>query len=230
MEGQEELIIIPYESMGVRGSHPWFDLQHAIPSEQEKRALWNKLILDDFHNIMQIYSFQPFPLPAPAQAGPTSRLTLSPEVMRNDTSIISILYRANYSSPYAAHPSELVYTTNIDKNNSQRLRLPDLVELSPAFIQDFRSWKLVTGETNPEILKAMEEYSSSLSEEELMTAFQSADRIANSNSSGAFSYVTPDNLGISLQTPNYLGDHLEYEKPLRELEGFLTAKGRELSG
>ena len=221
MKGQERLIDIPYESAGVKASHPWFDIEHALVPDQERAALWNRLILDDFFSILQIYSFQPFPLPAPAAAGPVPTLNLSSAVKRNDANLISILYTAHYSSPYSAHPSELIYTTNIDKRKNLRLRLPDLVQVTPGFVQNFRTWKLVTKETNPEVLKAMEEYLSTLSNEELLMAFQSADIITNSNPWGAYSYVTPTELGISLLAPNYLGDHLEYEKPLNELTGFL---------
>ncbi len=221
MKGKETLIDVPYNGQGITASHPWFDVQQAAVPDQEREAVWNRLILNDFYEILQLYSFQPAPLPPPAIAGTMPMLTIKYDIKRNDAYLLSILYTVFYSSPYSAHPSELVYTTNIDKAKSRRLRLPDLVQVSPAFVQNFRTWKMVTTETNPEVRKAMEDYLSTLTDNELLMAFQSADHITMSNPWGAYSYVTPTSLGISLLAPNYLGDHIEYEEPLSQLTGFL---------
>lgn len=184
---------------------------------------WNRIIKEDFDKIIQIYSFQPFPGPTPPSTDvvPTL-LTVTYEVKSNTDSWLSILYRADYNSIYSAHPSNLVYTTNIDKRESQRLRLSDIINLNEAFVKEFRTWKLKENpENTKEIQEAIYDYISHISDEELLAGFRSADHIGSGNTWGIYSYLTKDSLGISIEVPNYAGDHAEFEQALTNLEQYL---------
>jgi hypothetical protein len=219
--GQDkEIEKVAYEKDGIKASYPQFILG-SNTSYNENARVWNKLILNDFNKILQIYSFRPFPeeTPAPSAIIPTL-LTISYRIKANDNKKASILYTADYNSSYSAHPSSLVYTTNIDKVNNKRVRLTDYVTVNKDFVKDFRSWTLNTEITDPELLQAIQDYITSMTDEDLLLGFQAADQIGSDNPWGIYSYTTPDSLGISIQAPNYIGDHIEFERPLSELENF----------
>lgn len=186
---------------------------------------WNRIIMEDFIQILGIYTYEPFPeLETPADL-PAITLKLNYEIKRRDNRFFSIFYKADYFSPYAAHPSQLVYTTNIDLQNNKRLQLSDLVRLDQKFAELFKNWDYIPFEEgNEELDRAIRDYLKGLSEEELLKGFQAADIIGADNSSGIFSYLTPDRMGISLSVPHYIGDHLEFEKEFSLMKDFLITR------
>ena len=205
-----------YVKEGVEASYPRL-LSGGSPESLEK---WNEIIKRDFDKILQIYSFQPFPesIPNPTGVVPIF-LKITYEVKANTDSRLSLFYRADYNSIYSAHPSNLIYTTNIDKKRDKRLSLRDVVQLNEAFVKDFRNWSIKAGEEDsPEIQEAIHEYIKNITDEELLTGFRAADRIGSNNPWGIYSYQTQDNLGISIEVPHYAGDHAEFEQSLGELE------------
>jgi hypothetical protein len=181
------------------------------------------IIKQDFDKLMQIYSFQPFPGPTPSSTDvvPTMLQVLY-DVKGNTGEWFSIFYQADYNSIYSAHPSNLVYTTNINKRENKRIRLTDIVKLNDAFVKDFRSWTLIApAEVPQEVREAIDDYIGHITEEELLLGFQAADHIGSDNPWGIYSYLTEDKLGISLEVPHYAGDHVEFEQPLARLGMFL---------
>ncbi len=192
---------------------------------------WNWIIKEDFDKIMQIYSFQPFPGPTPPSTNVVPiLLTVSYEVKSNTEAWLSLLYRANYSSIYSAHPSNLVYTTNIDKRGSRRLRLSDIINLNDAFVKEFRTWKLKSKpEDTKEVQEAIYDYINHISDEELLAGFQSADQIGSNNPWGIYSYLTEDSIGISIEVPNYAGDHAEFEQAFTHLDQYLKPEFSKLA-
>ncbi|MDF2487156.1 MAG: hypothetical protein K0R46_3324 [Herbinix sp.] len=184
---------------------------------------WNMIIKQDFDKLMQIYSFQPFPGPTPSSTDvvPTMLQVLY-DVKGNTGEWFSIFYQADYNSIYSAHPSNLVYTTNINKRENKRIHLADIVKLNDAFVKDFRSWTLIApAEVPQEVREAIDDYIGHITEEELLLGFQAADHIGSDNPWGIYSYLTEDKLGISLEVPHYAGDHVEFEQPLARLGMFL---------
>lgn len=210
---------VEYHEKGIDASYPRIVSNGSAEMLEE----WNRIIKEDFDKIIQIYSFQPFPGPTPPSTDvvPTL-LTISYEVKSNTDAWLSLLYRADYNSIYSAHPSNLVYTTNIDKRVSKRIRLSDIINLNEAFVKEFRTWKLKeTPENTKEVQEAIYDYISNISDEELLEGFRSADQIGSGNTWGIYSYLTKDSLGISIEVPNYAGDHAEFEQALTDLDQFL---------
>ncbi len=207
---------VSYVKEGVEASFPRL-LSGGAPASLEK---WNQIIKKDFDKIIQIYSFEPYPKPIPNTTDVVPIfLKITYEVKANTDSRLSLLYRANYNSIYSAHPSNLIYTTNIDKKRDKRLSLKDVVQLDEAFVKDFRNWSLKADETDtPEIQEAIHEYIKNITDEELLAGFLSADQIGSDNPWGIYSYQTQDSLGISIEVPHYAGDHAEFEQSLDELE------------
>ena len=213
---------VEYREDGITASYP----KVLSGGSEESVNRWNQIIKQDFDKILQIYSFQPFPGPTPLPTGTVPRiLNISYELMENSSDLLSILYRADFNSSYSAHPSNLVYTTNIDKRKDQRLRLGDVVRLDHAFVREFRTWKISSAaENTKEIDQAIYDYIGNITDEELLQGFRLADVIGSGNPWGIFSYQRDGVLGISIGVPNYAGDHAEFEKPLSQLKDFLHTK------
>jgi hypothetical protein len=220
---EDSIESVAYHKDGIRAAYPQFKQVDSIQNK-DAVAAWNGIIYNDFNRILQIYSFRPFPetTPIPPERTPTL-LEISYEIKLNDDKKISIVYIADYNNPYSAHPTSLLYTTNIDKGQNKRIRLRDYVTINQDFVRDFRTWTLKTDITEPELQQAIHDYMASISEDDLLLGLQAADQIGSDNPKGIFSYITPYNLGISIQVPNYIGDHIEFEKPLSELKNFIKS-------
>lgn len=182
----------------------------------EDRSIWNQIIADDLERIINIYSFRPYPSVESGQREIPTVLSIDYELKSQGERFYSILYKARYSSSYVAHPTELVYTTNIDLTQNKRLRLKDLVAIDAQFVKEFRSWDLVGKETlAQEVIEAAKTYLKEMTDQDLLQGFQNADLIGSENGWGVFSYIIPDGIGISLSVPPYLGDHLEFEHHMK---------------
>lgn len=210
---------IHYQRDGIDAFYPLF----AAGASEEAMKAWNQLIDRDMKRILDIYSFNPFPNSKLQPTSPeTTILNITYEVKSADKAKFSVLYKAAYSSKYVAHPTELVYSTNIRLTDSERLKLSDVVNLDEAFVRNFRKWKLIAPPgQNREVEQAIRDYVSNLKDSELLEGFRTADIIGSGNYLGIFSYLTPGQLGISISLPNYLGDHVEFVQDYEKLEGFL---------
>lgn len=206
-----------YFKDGVRAEYPVI-----ISGTMKEQDKLNGLIKTDFDQILGLYSFQPFPELTPGPTGSTVILNISNQVTLNDGKFLSILYKARYNSKYSAYPTELVYTTNLDTSKIKRLRLPDIVKITPDFVTYFKTWDFIPYQNeNQEINDAIKQYIKDFNEEDLLEGFQAADLIGSENHWGIFSYLTQDGLGISISVPNFLGDHVEFEKSYSELKEYL---------
>lgn len=208
-----------YHQNGVEAYYPKF----IAGGSKEQLQLWNEIIEGDIRKILDIYSLQPFPGPTPSPSGQVpTLLRIENKVTLNNNHFFSVFYKASFTSPYSAHPSETVYTTNIDKRAGRRLRLPEELNLDRTFVKDFRSWSFLPFEEgNEELNKAIQDYINNISDEDLLMGFQAADQIGAGNLWGINSYLTPDRLGISLSVPNYAGDHVEFEREYTKILKYL---------
>lgn len=218
-EGVKEVTEVSYQQDGYDAVYPMI----LAGGTEKQLEQWNRLITGDFEKILSIYSFRPF-------SGPTitsglsapAILKLGYELKENSDRFFSVFYMAQFSSRYVAHPTELVYTTNIDKGDSKRIRLGDYVRLDRSFVKDFRTWNIIPFEEgNEELNTAIKDYLAGLSDEELLRGMKEADQIGSANLYQIYSYHTPEVFGISLGVPNYLGDHIEFEKKITDLGNFL---------
>lgn len=184
-------------------------------TDKEKLKLWNNIILEDVNNILKIYTAYVFDIFQP------NTLRIGYKIKRKDEHYLSIFYRADFYSPYAAYPTQLVYTTNISLDNSRRLRLSDIIEVDSSLVDDILSWDIVIKDSdhkdNMEYLQLVRDYIGGLGKEVLHMGFESADIIGSDNYLGIYSYLTYDNIGISISVPNYLGDHVEFEQSIANL-------------
>ncbi len=212
---------VSYNRGGITAQYP----KLVAGGSKEDLELWNKIIDKDLQDIVNIYSFQPYPeSKEPSDIAPAS-LKITYQVMLNNNRFLSIRYLANYVSPYSAYPTELVYTTNIDKQRNERIKLSDQILINLDFVQDFRTWDFIASEPeSKEYNQAVKEYVEHINDEDLINGFETADIIGSGNHWGIYSYMTPDRLGLSLGVPNYIGDHVEFEREYTRLGSFMKYK------
>jgi len=215
-----QVIEMQYNNDGVRVYYPYI----ASGASEDKLTQWNNLIKDDLQAILQIYSFQPFAEleDSPLEVQP-ARLLIVYEIKLLNNQFLSIFYKADYNSPHSAHPTQLVYTTNIDTQKDIRLTLKDLIKLDSNFASSIRQWDFATGEPlNKQWNMIIKNIIKNMSDEDILNGLKEADKIGTGNPWGMFTYITPDTLGISISVPNYVGDHVEFEKKLTELKDYLN--------
>lgn len=122
-------------------------------------------------------------------------------IKTNDNNIMSIVFQGYGNCDNAAYPIDLFYTINIDLYTGMILRLTDMVNIDEEFINKLKSTATIN---NIEI----ENYFNTLTDEEII------DKLNNSDNeySEISSYLTSNGyIGISIQVPHAIGDHLEYE-------------------
>lgn len=212
---------ISYQKNGMEISYP----EIISGGSDEQRSIWNDIIQSDLEEIIEIYSVPSFPGLNDSLAGNDRvRFHLDYEIKLNNNQILSILYKAEYFNPYSAYPTDLIYTTNIDKRKNKRLRLMDLMDINLEFVKNFRYWDLAhSKERSYKYMDVVRTYRNSLRDDDLLKGFLAADQIGSNNIWQVYSYMTPLRLGISIYAPNYIGDHVEFERSFRKLQGFLAA-------
>ncbi len=215
----KEITEVPFNQNGIEAVYPKF-LAGGTEDDIEQ---WNQIIDKDVQGILHIYSFPPIPEPTPSpESSIPTILKLGYDIKVNSDQLISILYTASFRSPYSAHPTDLVYSTNINKITNKRVSLKDYVILNQEFVKFFRTWDFITYEDeNEELNQAIRDYFTNMTDMELLLGFQTADQIGSTNLYHIYSYHTPDKLGISIEVPNYLGDHVEFEQEKSKLEDYL---------
>jgi hypothetical protein len=150
-------------------------------------------------------------------------LKITYELKLNNPLYTSIYYLAAYSSSFSAYPTDLAYTTNLDKTKGSRIVLGDIIKLDKNFVSNFRTWNLVGEAEYPDFIKqGIKDYMSNINDEDLLSGMKAADKIGSGNHLDMYSYLTPDSLGISIGVPNYLGDHVDFEMDYNALKPFLN--------
>lgn len=220
IEETYQLKEVQYHTEGIEAYYP----QIISGASPQKIKIWNEIITDDFNKILQLYSYDPYPenIKLPFDV-PTANLTINYEVMLLNNQFFSIIYTATFINPYSAHPTELVYTTNIDTKKDIRLTLSDLILLNLDFVNSLKDWNFTTADpNNVEWNQAIKDIIKNLSDEFLLQGLEAADQIGSGNPLGIYTFLTPNKLSISISVPNFVGDHVEFEKDYSELRDYLN--------
>jgi hypothetical protein len=142
-------------------------------------------------------------------------LNMGYQVTINTEDMLSILYTGDRSVKGGPYPTHLLFTTNINIKNEEKIRLSDVVSIDERFIDTFKQspymdWQDSTS-PNKEKMAAVVEYLNHFTQKELVKAFkQGDDPSMKNNPFGIYSYFTEDFLIVSIQVPHVLGDHAEF--------------------
>lgn len=146
---------------------------------------------------------------------PDAMLDMDYEITRLTPELLSIVYTGYYDGG-TAYPTNVFYTTNIDRLTGQPLTLQDVIEVDETLVNRFRQSPPIDGQ-NAEWAEAIAAHLGQYTDEELVRLFRMADLTDGSNTGQVFTYYTPNALGISKGIPHVLGDYVRKEIPYDEL-------------
>ena len=132
------------------------------------------------------------------------------EVKLNNSRYLSIIYYGVGYFPKDAHPTNHFYTTNIDIENGCIVRLNDIVSVGKDLATKIKSGEYIPTTNVDELKNILATMNVDSIYENLLNA-DDLDRIGTEHQSNYFSYINEDSIGISIEVPHAIGDHVEYE-------------------
>lgn len=152
-------------------------------------------------------------------------LEINYDIKLESADVVSILYSGVAGFKGAAHPTNLLYTTNINIKNGKKLKLVDLIKIDENLAKNFKKGRYINLESidNPEssqqLQSAVADYVNNIDINDLIKDFnQSDNRGIKENPSNTFSYLTKDSIVISITVPHPIGDHAEYEIKYKDIQ------------
>lgn len=174
-------------------------------SDSEKEKKINNLLKDEALKVLNYYE-NPYG---------SVELNIDYEIVLINSGILSVQYWGSGMVSNAAHPNSLFFTTNIDIENGEKLRLKDVINIDNNFAKQFLNGKFMAVQSEKgEVLQQ-------LSIEEIIGNFEEADSldyIGTEKQADVFSYFTEDSFGISISVGHALGDHAEFEINYHDLD------------
>jgi hypothetical protein len=166
-------------------------------SDQQKEGIINALIKHETLKVLNYY------LPEIQDL----TLEINYEIKSKSASLLSIQYTGVGYMNGAARPSNHFYTTTIDFEMGNSLKLTDMVNIDENFIETLKRNAKPVKPEHQGILNSI----ATNDLLNMLTNADSLDNIGTQNQSDTFSYFTSDSLGISIPVSHAEGDHAEFE-------------------
>jgi hypothetical protein len=166
-------------------------------SDQQKQEIINALVKNESLKVLNYY--------LPEVQGLT--LEINYEITSQSTSLLSIQYTGVGYMNGAATPNNHYYTTNIDFETGNILRLKDMINIDENFIENLKKNAISIKPEHNGLLNSIP--TSEL--RNMLTNADSLNNIGTENQADTFSYFTSDSLGISIPVSHAEGDHAEFE-------------------
>ena len=147
-------------------------------------------------------------------------LDIKYDVKWKGSNLLSVAYSGYGYVKGNAYPNNLFYTTNIDINKGDRLKLKDIVNMDKRFIEKFRGYKVKDPDVNQATAAAFKYIPQTHSVDDMLKHFKEADAEFG-KSRYTFSYFTKDSIGVSLEVPHAVGDHIEIEVKYQDLVDYV---------
>lgn len=124
--------------------------------------------------------------------------------------ILSIEYLGDFNLTGAAHPSNVIYTSNIDLKKASSIKLGDFLDINSDVALKYKAGKYQPWSPDLDLdkLGVLAEIKSNLTSDDLIEQLQQQP---------SKFYFTQDSLGISVEVPHAAGDHLELEVSYQDL-------------
>ena len=167
-------------------------------SDTDKQRRINSTLKDEALKVLKYYE----------NPSGSVELRIVYKVVLANPNILSIQYSGSGSVSNAAHPNDLFFTTNINIETGDRVRLKDTVHIDKNFAHKFLNGEFKA--LRPEQGQALKQWSIKDVQEKFNEA-DSLDNIGTAKQSDVFSYFTNHSLGISISVGHALGDHAEFE-------------------
>lgn len=180
-------------------------------SNINKQKIINQIIKNDVLKVQNTYK----------SIGQEFSLEINYSIKLNKPNVLSIRYFGYGNVKGSAHPSNLLFTTNININNASRIKLTDLVYANLTLAKKLRTAKYVGPyKINSELKSAINNYLGQLTNNDLIRMFKTAD----SAQAEAYSYLTNDSLVISIPISHVLGDYAEFEINYKDITKDMRTK------
>ena len=174
-------------------------LQITNLNDNNKEKIINTLIKNDAFQMLEDYKSGDVDLTV---------LEIDNEIKLKSDKIMSIQYSGYANFKNSAHPHHIFFTTNINIDNENDIKLIDLVNIDKDFVELFRSKKFKA--VSPIYQTG---YLESYSNDELIETLKTAQL-----------YLTTDSLGISVDVPYAIGDHAEFEINYKDIKDNIKSK------
>lgn len=137
-------------------------------------------------------------------------LNLDYTIKYKSDNILSIEYLGYGNVKGAVHPSNIIYTTNINMKDASLIKLNDILNIDASLIDALKkgNYQTYSEGLNLETAGALKEVKSSLSAKDLIEELKAED---------SKFYFTKDSLGISVSVAHVVGDHVEFEIAYKNL-------------
>ena len=144
-------------------------------------------------------------------------LDITYEIPWQSQRILSVQYAGVGNAKGAAYPLNLFYTVNINIDKGTKLKLKDFVKIDNNLVDIFMNFKVQDPETNQASASAFDYILNTYTAEDLIRYFEGADS-SYQNSAFTFSYLTEDAIGISIEVPHAVGEHMEIELMYQDIK------------
>ncbi|SHH18914.1 hypothetical protein [Desulfosporosinus lacus] len=174
-------------------------------SDSGKEEIVNKLIMASALEVLDNYKDDISSL----------KLDMDFEIKYKGTDLLSIQYLGTSSVKDSAYPVNLIQTANIDLRKEKNLTLSDVVTMGDGFINKFTDGKYIAYGSDLDL-------NSGGVLKDVLSDFSSKDLEESFKQHSAKFYFTKDTLGVSVEVPHAVGDHLEMEMDYKSLEDILN--------
>ncbi|NFO14118.1 DUF4163 domain-containing protein [Clostridium botulinum] len=143
-------------------------------------------------------------------------LNVNYDVKFKNEKYISIVYEGEVNVNGTAYPSSIFYTTNVDLESGNIIRLSDYSNVNDILnkLKDPKNIKVIA--ENDELAAAQKDFILNIGNDNLINMVKNADfhevnTKIESPKDGVYSYFDKDGIVISLQVNHAIGDHAEFK-------------------
>ncbi|MBY6931612.1 DUF4163 domain-containing protein [Clostridium botulinum] len=143
-------------------------------------------------------------------------LNVNYDVKFKNEKYISIVYEGEVNVKGTAYPSSIFYTTNVDLESGNIIRLSDYSNVNDILnkLKDPKNIKVIA--ENDELAAAQKDFILNIGNDNLINMVKNADfhevnTKIESPKDGVYSYFDKDGIVISLQVNHAIGDHAEFK-------------------
>ncbi|NFN18514.1 DUF4163 domain-containing protein [Clostridium botulinum] len=143
-------------------------------------------------------------------------LNVNYDVKFKNEKYISIVYNGEVNVKGTAYPSSIFYTTNVDLESGNIIRLSDYFNVNDILnkLKDPKNIKVIA--ENDELAAAQKDFILNIGNDNLINMVKNADfhevnTKIESPKDGVYSYFDKDGVVISLQVNHAIGDHAEFK-------------------
>ena len=131
------------------------------------------------------------------------------KIKRKNKKIISVVFEGTGYVEGAAYANNHLYSVNVDLKNESLLKLSDFVDINEELAE-----KIKNGTVSDEQKEAF----NALTSQDILNKLSAYDEVDSFNPDQSYSYLTDDSLGIILPVEHALGDYIQVEIPLSEVQ------------